>query len=227
MQEYYKKILKNYLPSDLNASILEIGCGKGYALEALENLGYSNVEGIEIDESQFESCLSKGLNVHLVDDTIDYLGKIENKFSLVILFDVLEHIPVNEQFKFCTKIVNSLTEVGILVCTVPNANSSIAMRWRYNDFTHHSSFTEHSLDFLLFNSGFQKIDIKEIEFFKKPIGILNPFKFVKRAHIKAVVHWWQFKINRFIRRQEVMAELGWGQGRVVPLSLNIFCVARK
>jgi hypothetical protein len=105
------------------------------------------------------------------------------------------------------------------VLTVPNANASLGMRWRYNDWTHTASFTEHSLDFVLFNAGFRKINVSPAEFVRRPKWYFLP--------IGGARHWWAFCFFRLFRRLEMMAELGPEQGRQVPLSLNLLAVADR
>ena len=82
-----------------------------------------------------------------------------SQFGIVILFDVLEHVAVASQIALLRQIKECLCSRGRVLIQVPNANSILAARWRYNDFTHHSSFTEHSLHFALRNAGFDDIKI--------------------------------------------------------------------
>jgi SAM-dependent methyltransferase len=43
MAEYMKGMLSPLLPSDLSASVLDIGCGYGFALRALQKLEFVNI----------------------------------------------------------------------------------------------------------------------------------------------------------------------------------------
>jgi SAM-dependent methyltransferase len=231
--EYNKQKLSQLLiDTDKDAYVLDIGCGMGFCMMALKELGFKNVIGVDTDEGQVASCNKKGLIVSLVKDTEEYLRNLPNKLGAVILFDVLEHIPVDKQVGIISSIYDQLTNNGKLLCTVPNANSVISSRWRYNDFTHYSSFTEHSLDFVLFNGGFHNIEIREIEFFKKPFlinfySLKSYLRIFKNLFWKTHLHWWLFKFFRSVRRLQFIAELGWEQGKEVPLSLNLLAIARK
>jgi adenine-specific DNA-methyltransferase len=42
---------------DKNDPVLDTGCGKGIFLQALNDRGYKNVQGIEIDDELYNSCL--------------------------------------------------------------------------------------------------------------------------------------------------------------------------
>jgi SAM-dependent methyltransferase len=225
---YFCNLIGNSLPKNKDASILDIGCGMGFAILAAQSLGYTNVEGIEVDNGQVESCITKGLKVQLVSDTINFLTQKDQSYDCIILLDVLEHVKHEEQLSLLKAAYNTLKDSGILICTVPNANSALASRWRYIDWTHHASFTEHSLDFVLYNAGFNEIKILPTEFFYRPSGSYFSWLFsFKKAQIKQHVHWVIFSLFRKKQRLQMIAELGWEQGRNVPLSLNLKAIAKK
>ena len=220
MVAMYQRILGPYLPQNRQARMLDVGCGMGFALSTLQSLGFQHLEGFDCDTGQVQACVQAGLNVTQVpvEETLAHLRARAGVFDFVLSLDVLEHIPVNAVMEVVAAIAGTLRPGGVFLCTVPNANNLIAERWRYNDWTHHNSFTEHSLDFLLYNGGFQDIQIHPIEFQTKPPRAWLP--------VGAAKHWWLFRFFRLWRRLEMMAELGPAQGRAVPLSLNLLAVAR-
>ena len=228
MKGYFQGLLTTFLPTNKDIRILEVGCGMGFAMLALQDLGYVNVEGIDIDRGQVESCLKKGLDVLHVEDSVTYLNSHVNQYDLIISLDVIEHIPHKQQLNFVRAICQALKQSGQIICTVPNANSGLASRWRYNDWTHYTSFTEHSLDFLLYNSGFQTIEVFPTEFFHPP-GLRSFFgRAIFRSYFwKTILHWCIFLFVRGLRRMEMIGELGWGQGSDIPLSLNLLASASK
>lgn len=225
MKGLYCKLLERYLPDDKDISILDVGCGMGFSILALNHLGYKTTEGIDVDEGQVKSCKSKGLTVSLVEDSISYLSQRPNQYDLILALDVIEHIPHMAQLDFACAVQSALRQNGKFICTVPNANSGLASRWRYNDWTHHISFTEHSLDFLLFNAGFEEIYVHPTEFFDVPKFKLISRQLIKKSFWKSIIHWELLQLVRTLRRAEMLAELGWEQGRAVPLSLNILATA--
>lgn len=227
MKLYYYQLIKDYLPYNKKQKILDIGCGMGFFLLMLRDHGYENIYGIEIDLKQVECCQNFDLNVIQVTDTIKYLKELNSEFSLITAFDVVEHFPVNKQIQLIKAIYNSLEDNGVFLCTVPNANSIIAPRWRYIDYTHHSSFTEHSLDFILFNGGFSHIEIFPIDFFYQnfPVSI-GSIIFSPITSIKTFIRWTMLHYFRFLLRLQLYAEIG-NECWAIPLSLNILGVARK
>ena len=143
------------LPKD--ARILDVGCGFGFALGGLRKLGYSNVVGVEQSSQQAAVCRDAGFNVSVTSDTVAWLKEQANQYDGILLFDVLEHLPVDVQIDFVRAIHTALKAGGEFILTVPNANAILAARWRYNDYTHFSSFTEFSLAFVLKNAGFVQL----------------------------------------------------------------------
>lgn len=151
--------LASCLPEDRSIAVLDVGCGYGFALNALKILGFKNVEGVELSAQQAERARNSGFRVHVVEDTAIWLAGRVGSYAVVLLRDVLEHLPTSQQIPLLRSIHASLQPGGRLIVQVPNANAILAARWRYNDFTHYSSFTEHSLYFVLRNAGFEDIQI--------------------------------------------------------------------
>ena len=217
---FYRNMLSGILPADKSISILDVGCGMGFALATLKEMGYSNIEGIDVDKGQVNACLSKGIKCTQVDDSIAYLIARKDKYDLIISLDVFEHVPFDAQLPFVVAVQAAIKPGGKVICTVPNASSTLASRWRYIDWTHHTSFTEHSLDFLLYNAGFRDPKVYETEFFRTP-------SIKSMLRIKPLIHWCLFLLVRGVRRMQMIAELGLEQGKQIPLSLNILATAIK
>lgn len=105
-------IVSQYLPS----SLLEIGCGKGYFLEKINELEL-DAEGIDINEDAIKSGLARGLNISITD-----LYDVKKEFDMVVLFEVLEHMDkLASLFEFLT--TKLVKKGGHLVIAVPNPNS--------------------------------------------------------------------------------------------------------
>ncbi len=219
MVRFYQAILKPHLPTDKTTPILDVGCGMGFALLALKELGFTSLNGIDSDPGQVASCQSKGLPVVLCADSAEHLRQSPGRYGLVLALDLLEHIPIPAQLEFTRAIATALRSGGTLLATTPNANSTFASRCRYLDWTHQIQFSEASLDFLLHNGGFSEIQVCEVEYTSRPKFWWLPGRQGR--------YWWVFRFFRTWRRLEAMAELGPAVGRLVPLSLNLLAHARK
>lgn len=219
MQNFYTSLLKQHLHDLAGVSVLDVGCGMGFALLGCKALGCKSAQGIDIDKGQYELALANGLEVEHTVDPLVFLANHQGEYDLLLCMDVIEHIDVSSQLNFCKALHSAIRPGGRFLCTVPNANSSLASRWRYNDWTHRSSFTEHSLEFLLLTASFQRTRVFEMDFVSRPACTWLP--------VKGARHWWALKFFRAFRRLEAMAELGPTQGRVIPLSLNLLAIAER
>ncbi|OIR06743.1 ubiquinone biosynthesis O-methyltransferase [mine drainage metagenome] len=114
-----KKIVLNlisrYLPETRNQKILDIGCGSGLMLNALENIGQTcgmdmSDDAISFSKEIFGGTIRKGM----LPDNIPYDN---DSFSLIVALDVIEH--VDEDTRALAAIRSRLIEGGKAVITVP------------------------------------------------------------------------------------------------------------
>lgn len=105
-REYILPFLRQRLPLDQPIRVLEIGCGEAGVLKAFTDLGHYGF-GIELEENRLVLArqfmaeeLAAGKIGFLNRDIYDVNPEtdIGEKFDLVILKDVIEHIPDQEKF---------------------------------------------------------------------------------------------------------------------------------
>jgi SAM-dependent methyltransferase len=230
MVEYNQRLLSPLLEgTPLSASILDIGCGMGFALLALKRMGFVNLYGIERDMSQYEFSLKNGLQVILTDDTKKYLGDYPQNYDVVLLFDVLEHIPVGDQINFLRAIYSTLRPGGKLILQVPNACSPFGLYYRYIDYTHYSSFTSISLCFVCLNAGFDAVSIDSgrpaRSLVQRGLTFLRSFSFQKLSQ------WFRRYFFHRYWRKNFMAEFGYSSEQMKQYSFvftpNILAIAAK
>ena len=215
-----KRMLGPHVPADRTAPILDVGCGRGYALRDLAALGYTNLHGIDLDAGQVAFARAQGLDVEQPADTIEYLAGKPGAYAAVLLMDVLEHVPRDAQPGFLRAIASSLRPGGRLICSVPNAASAIASYWLYNDYTHEWSFTNDSLPYLLEQCGFSAVRCTGVEFFPRP-------RYLFWLPTPRAMVWWLRCGLRLLQRLALIAELGWVRGQTVVLTPNLLAVADK
>jgi 2-polyprenyl-3-methyl-5-hydroxy-6-metoxy-1,4-benzoquinol methylase len=95
----------------IDQKMLEIGCGDGFWLDILRNLGFSEIHGLEPSKHYIDYCRQKGLTVF--HSTVEKF-KTEAKFDWILFFDVLEHLedPV-EVLRRTNKLLNKKGKVFI------------------------------------------------------------------------------------------------------------------
>lgn len=154
----FPRYLEKIVPSDKSTKILDIGCGFGQLLLKLRERGYVNSKGIDISKEACDCCKSQGIKAEKIKDIADYCKKTKEKYDLIIMSHVLEHIEKEEIVKTLIDIrKHLLTEKGKLCIIVPNAQSNTGCYWFFEDFTHKTLFTSGSLFYVLSAAGFKKI----------------------------------------------------------------------
>jgi 2-polyprenyl-3-methyl-5-hydroxy-6-metoxy-1,4-benzoquinol methylase len=150
--------IKENLPENKAARILDVGCGYGGFLLQLQREGYTNIEGVDINEEATEHCKNKGLRVFKIDTISDFGQRNHtSKYDFIIMTHVIEHIHKQDIIPTLISIKSLLTPGGKLYLTTPNAQSRSGAYWTYEDFTHEWIFTSGSLKYVLAAAGFSKV----------------------------------------------------------------------
>ncbi len=105
-----------------NLDILDIGCGGGLVSESLSRLG-ANVTGIDfvqtnIRAAKLHSSKAK-LDINYIYGDIEKI-KINKKFDLIIMFEVLEHL--DDWRSLLLKISKNLNKKGVIIISTINRN---------------------------------------------------------------------------------------------------------
>jgi 2-polyprenyl-3-methyl-5-hydroxy-6-metoxy-1,4-benzoquinol methylase len=159
-QESYFDNFSSILPSDKSANILEIGCGAGQLLHYLQKSGYRNIEGIDIGEDQIGFLKKMGIKGTVIRSIPDYLSDKAASYDLIIMNQVLEHIPKNEILESIRSIRKALKNNALFVFATPNMACVSGPFQRYIDFTHEVGFTERSAYQVMRIAGFREISVR-------------------------------------------------------------------
>ena len=152
--------LKNkFLHKRFDLKILDVGCGSGYLLYCFKQKGYKEIQGL--DPARDCTIIAKKLyDVEVVSATLsEYKGK--NKFDLVILASVLEHM--NDLDNVVRKIVALLKKNGLLFLSVPNGERfGQILKEPFLEFSleHINYFTRASLRNLFHKYGFRNVALE-------------------------------------------------------------------
>ena len=138
---YFSKLRKKFKLGE-SLDVLEIGFGNGAFLDFSKSIGW-DVSGVELIPSLVDRAVQNGYNAFLGVDDIP----VENKYDLIVAFDVLEHIESNQILNFFEKIKTFLHPNGILIIRVPNGSSPFGLSNQHGDITHHSVITESKMGY--------------------------------------------------------------------------------
>jgi len=159
-----------------HSRVLDIGAGSGVMSSILKQGGIEDVYAVEIDPDTRE---------HLAPLYKEVQEKIEafegQKFDLILLLDVLEHMA--EPIPFLKKCVGFLSEKGVILISVPNiAHWSVRLPLLFGEFnyterglldkTHLQFFTRKSLRNSL--SSLDQVEVEEISSSIEPAELVLP-----------------------------------------------------
>jgi 2-polyprenyl-3-methyl-5-hydroxy-6-metoxy-1,4-benzoquinol methylase len=149
-------IRQPWLPLQKDARILDLGCGLGHQLFELWCAGYRNLEGIDLSEGQAATAAkSAGKRVRIRQaEGAEYLAGRQNMYDLIVMMDMIEHIPETEALPLLRRVHEALVPGGRVVVRTGNMATLTASFIRYIDLTHTTGFTEISLAELLTQAGF-------------------------------------------------------------------------
>lgn len=156
-QPYILQLINRYIPTDRGVRIVDLGCGHGTYIHFLKQKGYHNLIGIDASAEQVE--LAHRLNMPEVQcgDIKDFLEHDSQSVDVVLLMDILEHLPLEAILGLLDSVYLKLRKGGKLIIHVPNAEGLFGMRMRYGDLTHEQAFTPTSMRQLLKTIGFSTV----------------------------------------------------------------------
>ena len=151
----HKKFLKN-------KKILDFGCGWGGFLKKI--IKAKSLTGVEL-RKECIFYIKKNIKKIVVSDNLNNLNE---KYDIITMFHVLEHIPY--QIETLKELKKKLTKNGKIIIEVPSADDFLLKLKEFKKFTFWSEHlilhTEYSLRKILEVSGFKKINIKYYQRYK-------------------------------------------------------------
>lgn len=144
-----------WLPQSCEARILDAGCGEGLLLRYLVQRGYSNTIGLDLSPQNIEICRAFGMHQVQQGDLQDtpLLAQV-GEFDLILLLDVVEHLPKQRAIAILQRLRLALRPHGSLIVRTPNAGSIGGLHQSFDDLTHEFVITEKSARSLFMGSGF-------------------------------------------------------------------------
>lgn len=154
--------VKGWLPDDRSAPVLDIGCGAGYFLNLLGELGYTDVTGVDLSGEQVALARAKCPRATVLQaDAREVLGANPGRFAMITGFDFVEHFGKDELFPLLESVRAALRPGGRLILQTPNAASPWGLMVRYGDLTHEVAFDPRSLGHALRVAGFTGVEARE------------------------------------------------------------------
>ncbi|MDA3790737.1 MAG: class I SAM-dependent methyltransferase [Desulfobacula sp.] len=119
--------------------ILEIGFGEGLFLEWARESGF-NITGVEINRDFYALAKERGHMVYL-GDVKEVVRSSDKKYNGIFLFDVLEHLTMEEILSLFDFFQTILGKDGKILTRVPNGASPFGRFLQHSDATHITALT--------------------------------------------------------------------------------------
>ena len=144
-----------YLPADRDAEIADVAFGFGPYLRTLKDLGYRRLHGVDLGEEQVDYARAVlGLDGVSQGDAIEWLERHGGRFDCILLFDILEHLPLEDLLRIGRAAHDALRPGGRVIVHVPNGLAPLAPVL-HADITHQRAFTVQSLRQFFAASGLE------------------------------------------------------------------------
>jgi len=208
----FNKYILPHITKNRKAKILDVGCGYGRYIKALNDNGYENVYGIDISQEQIDYAKNNmGLKNVEIYDALDFLKYKKDEYEVILLLDILEHLEIEQSILLIKLCYESMKDKGVLIIQVPNAFSPLSIH-RHSDLTHKRAYTIHSIRQSLLLGGFTKINQ-----FHLPIEVHGLKSLIRRSI-------WSIIINPLISLYMLVVGASLRGGIYTP---NLLTIAKK
>ena len=141
-----------WLPLDLNAPILDLGCGGGRLLRFLSAKGYVELHGVDRDPN----CVAAidpliNAKVEIAEVNADYLRRYRGQFKLIICKQMIYYIDRREIIAFMAELKEALCDDGVVIIEFFNGSLLSSRFTELKDPFIRTAYTEHSMR-RIFNS---------------------------------------------------------------------------
>jgi SAM-dependent methyltransferase len=146
--------ISRWLPAPRDTPLLEVGCGAGNLLAALQQAGYSNVSGIDSEPDLIEHARNVVEAEVSEGSWLSYFQGTGASYGSVIALDVIEHLSPETVEATLRATRSRLRPDGRLILRLPNARCPFVLPTFYGDLTHRLLMAPDLLQHLLRNAGF-------------------------------------------------------------------------
>lgn len=165
--EEIRERISSYLPYlGGDRPVLDLGCGRGEALEVLREHGIE-ARGVDSSRRMVEECRERGLEAAEGDLFEVLAAASEGSLGGVVSFHVIEHLAAPSLDRLVRLAWRALAAGGVLILETPNPLSVVvAARNFWLDPTHRRPIHPESLKLLLELAGFRAVEHLELRPFR-------------------------------------------------------------
>jgi SAM-dependent methyltransferase len=204
--------------------ILDIGCGTGFNIVCLHQLGYHQVSGLDFSPDALEYCRSRQVQVLICGDA-ENLPISHGCYDTILVLDIIEHLK--DDRRALSEIFRALKPDGKLIIFVP----AFQFLWSFQDeISHHQRrYSIREIREKILHSGFKLIKLTYVNSFLFPVVwfgrmILRTFpRYFKITSENQMSPTW---MNSFLYRI-FLSELPLLRFMNFPFGVSILCVCEK
>ncbi|MFA6006390.1 MAG: class I SAM-dependent methyltransferase [Candidatus Paceibacterota bacterium] len=219
-REIVVQLIRKHSVNSDRRTILDIGCGTGALLQALEPFG--SVIGVDPSEQAINFCKKRGIK-NLFLESCAHLSFSDNTFDVVLALDVLEHI--DDVHQALQELLRVTKQGGTVIIFVP----AFEFLWSVTDVLseHKRRYTKNKLLKDLRDAGFDIVRTSYFNFFLFPPIFL--VRMISRLPVFAMKNENIFTRNIWNRFLYLVFH---AEGKLLhytnyPFGVSIMCVARK
>lgn len=174
---FFKYNYLNEIPKEKDIKILDMGCGLGENLYALEVCGYKNLYGVDYSKECVDFCEKLLPNTKFFQgDALTFFENRKKEYDVIFFNDIIEHFVLEDVVKILNDMKNSLKENGVIIIkTMNGGNIILGGVTLYSDLTHKIMFDEFTLKEVAKLAGFTNIRVKKSNLY---CFMLNPFNYI-------------------------------------------------
>lgn len=204
--------------------ILDIGCGTGFNVDYLQQLGYGQVTGLDFSPDALSYCQSRQLQ-ELICGNAEILPIQSGSYDVILTLDIIEHLDNDRQA--LSEIFRALKPGGTLIIFVP----AFQFLWSFQDeISHHKRrYTIGELKEKILSTKFELKKLTYVNSLLFPVvwfgrAILklfpNSFKITSESQMNPA---WMNGILYYI----FLSELPLLRYMNFPFGVSILCVCKK
>jgi O-antigen chain-terminating methyltransferase len=155
-------LIRAALGGDMDATVLDVGCGRGEWIEVLLENGLS-ARGVDSGTAMVEACTRRGFVVSQAD-ALEHLQSLPaESLGAITAFHLIEHLPFPQLSALIREMHRVLRPGGLILLETPNPENLIvgACNFWY-DPTHLKPLPPELMMFLCSACGFSDVDIQRL-----------------------------------------------------------------
>ena len=154
-----ERLISRKVPPD--AAVLEVGSGNNALMERMKRAGHRGIYHTLDPETRYPHDFHR-------------LEEVRDRYDFVLLLEIIEHLPLEEFYRYLDFVQEHLKPGGTIVISTPNA-SHLNVLWK-GDMTHVRPYPLRDLFALLTARGF-RAEMYRIHVVEEHYG---PFRWIRR-----------------------------------------------